>query len=276
MAIEPGTRLGSYEVSAQIGEGGMGEVYRARDTKLDRDVALKVLPEASCPRHSRVIRSGSRASSARRSCWPRSTTRTSPRSTASRTAAPPTRSSSNSSRGRRFPSCCRNISPGVPGFGLRAPGFGVLAHRQDPRLTRRLAQRPAPRVLSCRRRAPAASPSTRRFRSRSRSPKPSRPRTSKASSTVDLKPDLKVIRAEHGDNSTAPQGCSVSGPRARRARVLSCRRRHGQGARLRARQGARCLAIGARSEQDASPSTIRRRSRPWPRRRASSWAPRPT
>jgi Tol biopolymer transport system component len=39
-----GTRLGAYEVTAQIGEGGMGEVYRARDTKLNRDVALKILP----------------------------------------------------------------------------------------------------------------------------------------------------------------------------------------------------------------------------------------
>ncbi len=46
MALLPGTRLGSYEVVAPIGAGGMGEVYRARDTKLDRDVALKVLPEA--------------------------------------------------------------------------------------------------------------------------------------------------------------------------------------------------------------------------------------
>ena len=45
MPIEPGTRLGHYDVTALIGEGGMGQVYRARDTKLDRDVALKVLPE---------------------------------------------------------------------------------------------------------------------------------------------------------------------------------------------------------------------------------------
>ena len=44
MPLSPGTRLGPYEVTAQIGKGGMGEVYRARDTSLDRDVAIKVLP----------------------------------------------------------------------------------------------------------------------------------------------------------------------------------------------------------------------------------------
>ncbi len=44
MSLEAGTRLGPYEVTAQIGKGGMGEVYRARDTSLDRDVAIKVLP----------------------------------------------------------------------------------------------------------------------------------------------------------------------------------------------------------------------------------------
>ncbi|HSF16179.1 MAG TPA: serine/threonine-protein kinase [Vicinamibacteria bacterium] len=46
MSLEPGTTLGSYEVEASIGAGGMGEVYRARDTKLGRDVAVKVLPES--------------------------------------------------------------------------------------------------------------------------------------------------------------------------------------------------------------------------------------
>src|SRR6266849_1617755 len=46
MALVAGTKLGSYEVVAQIGAGGMGEVYQAHDTKLSRDVAVKVLPEA--------------------------------------------------------------------------------------------------------------------------------------------------------------------------------------------------------------------------------------
>src|SRR6266545_4388346 len=46
MTLAVGSRLGTYELLAAIGAGGMGEVYRARDTKLNRDVALKLLPEA--------------------------------------------------------------------------------------------------------------------------------------------------------------------------------------------------------------------------------------
>ncbi len=44
MSLSPGSRLGSYEVTAQIGAGGMGEVYKAQDTRLKRLVALKLLP----------------------------------------------------------------------------------------------------------------------------------------------------------------------------------------------------------------------------------------
>ena len=56
MSLDPGTRLGVYEVTAKIGEGGMGEVYRARDTKLNRDVALKVLPDLFASDPDRLAR----------------------------------------------------------------------------------------------------------------------------------------------------------------------------------------------------------------------------
>ncbi len=56
MPLQPGTRLGSYDVIALIGQGGMGEVYRARDTKLDRNVALKVLPDVFADDPERLAR----------------------------------------------------------------------------------------------------------------------------------------------------------------------------------------------------------------------------
>ena len=49
MALEIGSRLGHYDVTALIGEGGMGQVYRTTDTKLNRQVALKILAFASDP-----------------------------------------------------------------------------------------------------------------------------------------------------------------------------------------------------------------------------------
>jgi Tol biopolymer transport system component/predicted Ser/Thr protein kinase len=56
MSVSPGTRIGPYEVLAKIGEGGMGQVFRARDRKLERDVALKVLPEAFASDADRLMR----------------------------------------------------------------------------------------------------------------------------------------------------------------------------------------------------------------------------
>jgi Protein kinase domain len=56
LSLSLGTRLGPYEVTAQIGAGGMGEVYRARDTKLDRSVALKILPQSFAQDAKRLAR----------------------------------------------------------------------------------------------------------------------------------------------------------------------------------------------------------------------------
>ena len=56
MGLSAGSRVGPYEVLAPLGSGGMGEVYRARDTKLGRDVAIKVLPPAFTTDPDRLAR----------------------------------------------------------------------------------------------------------------------------------------------------------------------------------------------------------------------------
>src|SRR5262244_373444 len=56
MSLHVGTQLGSYEITALLGAGGMGEVYRARDTKLNRDVALKILPDGFAIDGDRIAR----------------------------------------------------------------------------------------------------------------------------------------------------------------------------------------------------------------------------
>src|SRR3989442_2546535 len=56
MSLKAGTRLGPYEIVSPLGAGGMGEVYRARDTKLERDVAIKILPELFAADPERLAR----------------------------------------------------------------------------------------------------------------------------------------------------------------------------------------------------------------------------
>src|SRR6185369_1368185 len=56
MRLEPGAFVGPYQITAHLGSGGMGDVYRARDPKLQRDVAIKVLPEAFAADPDRVAR----------------------------------------------------------------------------------------------------------------------------------------------------------------------------------------------------------------------------
>jgi serine/threonine protein kinase len=56
MSLTPGTRVGSYGIVSPLGVGGMGEVYRAHDTKLNRDVALKILPEVFATDADRLAR----------------------------------------------------------------------------------------------------------------------------------------------------------------------------------------------------------------------------
>jgi serine/threonine-protein kinase len=56
MTLEPGTKFGHYEIRSQLGAGGMGEVYLAFDTELDRTVAIKILPESLASDQNRLQR----------------------------------------------------------------------------------------------------------------------------------------------------------------------------------------------------------------------------
>src|SRR5689334_6130786 len=56
MSLSPGVRVGPYEIIAKLGAGGMGEVYRATDARLSRDVAIKILPDAFASDPDRLAR----------------------------------------------------------------------------------------------------------------------------------------------------------------------------------------------------------------------------
>jgi serine/threonine protein kinase len=78
VSLSPGVRLGAYQIDAPLGAGGMGEVYRARDTRLDRDVAVKVLPAHLAEAPEALARFEREAKG-----WPRCRIRASSRSTTS-------------------------------------------------------------------------------------------------------------------------------------------------------------------------------------------------
>ena len=100
-----GQQIGPYEIIAALGEGGMGAVYRARDTKLNRDVALKVLLPDVANDPERLARF-----QRKRRCSRRSTIRTSAPFTVSRKAAIRPRSSSSSSTDPRSRRCWHGLT----------------------------------------------------------------------------------------------------------------------------------------------------------------------
>ena len=100
MPLATGTRFGPYEITARLGAGGMGEVYRARDTRLDRSVAIKILPAALS-----TIAIGCAASSRKRARHLLSTTPISLPSTNSDRTLPLTTLRWSWSKGRRCASC---------------------------------------------------------------------------------------------------------------------------------------------------------------------------
>jgi serine/threonine protein kinase len=130
--LAAGTRLGPYEIVAPLGAGGMGEVYRARDAKLDRFVAIKVLPP-----HLAADAVALGGSSAKPRPWPRCRTRTSCRSSTSAATATRPMRSWNCSTGkpcarswrRRSPSARRSTTARRSRAASRPAHAKGIAHR---------------------------------------------------------------------------------------------------------------------------------------------------
>ena len=179
-SVLTGRRLGVYQVHALLGVGGMGEVYRAHDTRLRRDVAIKILPRAFTSDPDRLARF-----ERKRACSRRSTIPTSRRYTASRKATASRRSSWSWWTGE------------------------TLAERIGRHEGRPGLDGPTPTPAACRHGSPAPS--------RGRSPTRSMPRTRRASSTaISSPPTSRSPRTASSRCSTSVwQGVQTGEPRQR-------------------------------------------------------------
>ena len=149
MSLAPGTRLGAYEVLALIGAGGMGEVYRARDTKLNRDVALKILPDAFASDPERLARFTARSADARLA----QSSRTSPTSTASKRCDGVQRAGDGTGRGRR-PRATDRARPDSARRGT------CRSRNRSPRRSKRRTSRASSIAISSRRTSRSAPDGT--------------------------------------------------------------------------------------------------------------------